>query len=205
MSETTPTPGDRLHDESTPAFAAFRTYLEMGPARSTAKVARECGKQKSLMDRWSKRHRWVDRVAAYEAQATRAVDVAHLDAIARRSERQAQIAQLHGEATALVAKAMVEKVQLEPDALKALDLDELVRLEAAMARAHNRVVVTERLALGISTDNPSAGDTPRTAAEEAARRLSDAELEAKLAGVDELAAARARRAARRREKKAAKG
>lgn len=193
---TTPGPTERQPKETAPAYQAFRTYLEQGPRRSTAAVARALGKSKTLIDRWSSRWRWVERVRAFDSQAGAVADRATLEAIAKRSKRQAEIAQLHGEVTAYVAGEVVRRTQDDPAWLRTLGADELLRVEAAMARAHNRVVITERLALGISTDNPSAADTPRTAAEEAARRLTDEELAAKLSGVDELAE-------QRRKKKAA--
>ena len=56
---------DQLPRESPKAFAAFRIYLDMGPQRSLSGVASRLGKSKTLMERWSKRHRWCDRVAAH--------------------------------------------------------------------------------------------------------------------------------------------
>lgn len=190
------TPAARRPDESAKAFDAFRLYLEMGPARSLAKVAQASGKHKTLMERWSKRHAWQARVAAFEAEATRAADDAHLDAIAKRSRRQAEVAQLHGEASLTVAREVLRRLA-DPDeaevALRKVPLDELLRISASMGRMHNRAVVTERLALGLTTDQ--AGEPmPRAHAEELARRMSDEELDASLTGVDELSEARQRRA-----------
>lgn len=199
---TKPGPAEQQPDESAPAFDAFRRYLEMGPQRSTAKVARACGKQKSLMDRWSSRWRWVQRVREFEAEATRTADSAHLDAIAARSKRQAEIAQLHGEATALVAREVVQRITKAPDVLGGLPLDELLRLESSMGRMHNRVVMSERLALGLTTDQPGE-PLPRSEAEEQARRLTDLELDQRLSGVDELAEKRAAKRKRRASSKKA--
>lgn len=194
---TEPGPTERQPKETAPAYEAFRCYLEQGTTRSTAAVARALGKSKTLTDRWCSRWSWVERVRAFDSQAGQVADQATLDVLAVRAKRQAEIAQLHGEVTALVAREVVRRTQSDPKWLEKLDSDELLRVEAAMARAHNRVVVTERLALGISTDNPAPADTSRTAAEEAAKRLSTDELAAKLAGFDELGA--------RRNKKRASG
>ncbi len=57
-------------DESPEAYAAFRAYRDLGSERSTAKVARKLGKSKQLMDRWSSRHGWVARAAAFDARVT---------------------------------------------------------------------------------------------------------------------------------------
>lgn len=39
----TPGPGERQHGESAKAFAAFRTYVDLGPRRSTALVGWSTG------------------------------------------------------------------------------------------------------------------------------------------------------------------
>lgn len=194
-----PGPAQQQPDETDKAFAAFRIYLEQGPKRSTAAVGRACGKHKSLMDRWSSRHRWVERVRAFEAQATALVDGAHLDAVAKRSRRQAEIAQLHGEASLTVAREVLRRLADPAKAtveLQGLKIGELLQLEATLGRMHGRAVVAERLALGLHTAQ-GAEPVPRSMAEDVARRMTDDELVAQLAGVDELAPLRERRASRR--------
>ena len=67
---------ERQQGESTPSFDAFTVYREMGKERSLAKVARYLGKSGALIDRWSSRDRWVERVLAYDAHMERiALDV----------------------------------------------------------------------------------------------------------------------------------
>jgi hypothetical protein len=53
-------------DESTPAFHAFATYRDLHEERSTAAVARELRKSKTLMDRWSSAHSWVERCRLWD-------------------------------------------------------------------------------------------------------------------------------------------
>ena len=53
--------------ESAKAFAAFKTYLELGPERSLAAVAEWHGKSKTMIERWSRRFDWPARVAAHAA------------------------------------------------------------------------------------------------------------------------------------------
>ncbi len=74
-------PWGMLADETTRAFAAFVIYRDMGSERSTAKVAQRLGVTKHMTDRWSTRHKWVERVALYEA---------HLDKV-RRDEAENEI------------------------------------------------------------------------------------------------------------------
>ena len=60
-------PFEQLPRESIKAFAAFKTYLDMGAQRSLAATGRKLGKSKTMMEKWSRQHQWVDRVQAYTA------------------------------------------------------------------------------------------------------------------------------------------
>ena len=53
--------------ESNKAFAAFKTYLELGAQRSLADVAEQHGKSKTMIERWSRRFDWPARVQAHAA------------------------------------------------------------------------------------------------------------------------------------------
>jgi multidrug efflux pump subunit AcrA (membrane-fusion protein) len=199
MTDTTkPTPTERQPKETAPAYAAFRCYLELGPDRSLAKAGRALGKSKNLMEGWSTKWNWVERVAAFESAAARAVDEAQLDERAKRARRQAQIAASHAEAGAMVAGEIGRRIQKARadglDPFKGMSLKTLFALEATLTRAHAQSVVTERLALGMTTDQP-AEQTPYEKAQEVARKLTEDELNARLAGLDELAVHRAKREA----------
>lgn len=56
---------ERQPSESQVAFEAFRLYRDGAPRRSIREVAAELGKRRQLLERWSTRHRWVDRVDAF--------------------------------------------------------------------------------------------------------------------------------------------
>lgn len=64
-------PWERQPDETDPAFEAFKRYRDMGATRSTAKVGRDLGKSKNVIDGWCKRHSWVVRVRGYDAHVDR--------------------------------------------------------------------------------------------------------------------------------------
>lgn len=70
--------------ESDPAYAAFSIYRDMGKNRTVAAVVRECGKNRSLIDRWHKGHNWAARCRAYdnsideEARKKAAVEAANI-------------------------------------------------------------------------------------------------------------------------------
>ena len=85
---------DRLPGESAPAYEAFKLYAEGGVDRSIQKVARRLSKCVPLLKRWSTRHRWVERAAAFDSR---------LAEIGRKAEEQ-KIAQQAG----LWARRMVE-------------------------------------------------------------------------------------------------
>lgn len=56
----------RQPGESSRAFAAYLAYKGQGAGRSYAKVARELGKSKTLIDRWGSKYRWMQRIFAFE-------------------------------------------------------------------------------------------------------------------------------------------
>jgi hypothetical protein len=74
-------PWDRLTGESSKAFANFCLYRDMGVSRSLRKAAVDgrCTAKLRQLERWSTRHKWVERAADYDA---------YLDRLARfESER----------------------------------------------------------------------------------------------------------------------
>jgi len=58
-------PFEQQPREGNKAFAAFKTYLELGPDRSLATAAERVGKSTTMMERWSRRFDWPARVRAY--------------------------------------------------------------------------------------------------------------------------------------------
>lgn len=75
---------DRQPGESEQAFTAFRTYLDLGPKRSLAKVGHQLGKSKALMERWSSQWKWVKRVEAYTNHLFRQADLEQQREVKRR-------------------------------------------------------------------------------------------------------------------------
>ncbi len=67
--------------ETSKAFAAFCAYRDMGPERSLVAVGRELGKSGTLLERWSDRHQWTTRAAAYDA---------HMDSVRRGGYEKAE-------------------------------------------------------------------------------------------------------------------
>ena len=62
---------EQLPRESAKAYAAFRTYLDLGPERSLAATGAKLGKSKVLMERWSRKFDWVGRVEVHASHLAR--------------------------------------------------------------------------------------------------------------------------------------
>ena len=58
---------ERQRRESSKAFAAFTTYLEMGTDRTHALVAEKLGVSRRMIHKWGKKYGWMDRIAARDA------------------------------------------------------------------------------------------------------------------------------------------
>lgn len=56
----------RRPEETDPAYAAFREYLDMGSDRALSKVAATLNKSMQLLAGWSSKHSWVERVRAFD-------------------------------------------------------------------------------------------------------------------------------------------
>jgi hypothetical protein len=64
---TTALPFEQQPKESAKAFAAFKTYLELGPQRSLVRVGEKLGKSRQMIERWSRKFDWPARVQAHGA------------------------------------------------------------------------------------------------------------------------------------------
>lgn len=80
--------------ESLKAFEAFALYRDQGSKRSTARVARELGKSKGLMDRWSSNWQWVRRVEEFEKNEERLYQAARHEQRRKMAERHAKTGEL---------------------------------------------------------------------------------------------------------------
>lgn len=87
-----PHPWTRREEETTPAYDAFRTYLNQGGSRSTANVAQELSKSKTQIDRWSGQHSWVERARAYDSYLMTAETDGHAEELARVRNRHMALA-----------------------------------------------------------------------------------------------------------------
>lgn len=66
-----PKPWEQMPGESGAAYAAFLTYRDLGAGRSFVGAARVAQRHESLLRRWAARHRWRERVWAWDVQQAR--------------------------------------------------------------------------------------------------------------------------------------
>ena len=124
---------ERHCNETAKAFEAFAVYRDLGLARSLALVAQKLGKSRALIDRWSARHGWVERAAAWDVEQDRTFRT-EVERARRNAARQ----------QAKLASAFLAKVLQRLDTIQATDLSptELIRWFEVAARV-------ERAALGM--------------------------------------------------------
>jgi DNA anti-recombination protein RmuC len=175
---------DRRANETGPAWEAFRTYLDQGSGRSHAEVVRRLGKSTALIERWSSRHDWVDRVAAYEAHEVRLKDEAAFSVITQRerARKMAEQAQLSQEALTQIDVAFLQRInemrRRNEDPFKDISTDALARLVALAARARRGPAIIERLSRNMSTENLAGADGQQLPGVDWVAGKSEAELEA---------------------------
>jgi hypothetical protein len=131
-------PWERQPGEAVKAFRAFVAYRD-DDDRSLVKVGRELGRSPQLIERWSKRWRWVERVASWADHLDAEKRRARVRAIEELEERHAQLAK---STLNLVVKELIRR-QSQP--LERMSVTE-------MARLFEVSVKVERLALGADTE-----------------------------------------------------
>jgi hypothetical protein len=106
---------ERQAGESEEAFDAFQRYRELPPGqRSVVKVGQLCGKNPSLISRWSSRHHWVGRVVAFDAWVDQQRVSAQVQALTEMWRRQVSMALL-GQQQALAWLQQVDPTRLRDE------------------------------------------------------------------------------------------
>jgi len=117
-------PWDRQDSDTPKSFAAFELYLAQEPkTRSLRHVAATCGKSETLIGRWSKAHKWPERVLAFDAH------VASEDA-RRLAEQRVKEREEMRERNRVIGRAAMAKVAkaLSRDEGKDIQIDTAVDL-----------------------------------------------------------------------------
>ncbi|MGW1286370.1 hypothetical protein ACWDBD_48750 [Streptomyces sp. NPDC001118] len=167
---------ERQDGESRQAFEAFAVYRDLGPARSVTKVARELGRSRTLLGRWSRQYAWVMRSVAYEREQDRLF-------LAEQTQGQAQreIARRHAKlAQAVQSKAVARLQPLDP---RELSPSELLRYIQVAAEIERRAVGEAPSAAVTAEAQEQGADVAALADEERRARMDQLrrELERRLA------------------------
>lgn len=117
-------PWERQPDETPRAYAAFRQYRDLGPTRTVEKLQDVA---RTSAERWSARHRWVDRANAWDVERWREDDAERLERIRSMDETHMRAARVMITAG---LRALAEQPKLSPhQAARLVDLG--TRLERA--------------------------------------------------------------------------
>lgn len=151
-------PWERRKDESTQAFEAFKTYLDMGEGRSLRRVEQALNKSHALIGRWSSRYEWMSRIREYENELRR-----QEYEVARKERKKMQQRQI--QTSVLLQKKAVEALsELDPKTLSAKDILAFISQGA-------------KLEAGLRTD--SVGEAARDSGNDGTKAtLADAIIEA---------------------------
>lgn len=129
-------PWERQPGESEKAYQAFVAYREQEPPRRIADVSDTLHKSIALINRWSQKHLWLQRVSHFDVNRERS----------RAAETKEQRREMN-ERHAKLAKAMSGKVAQRIQALRPEELS-----PGELGRWMQVISMVERLALGEATE-----------------------------------------------------
>jgi hypothetical protein len=108
-------PWERLATESAQAWRTFRLYRDAGAGkRNMPSLAQQLGKRMSLVERWSGQHGWPERVAAYDTEQERQLQLTAVREMQEAARRHAQNAAAAIAVLMLPIRAMIRAMQSEP-------------------------------------------------------------------------------------------
>ncbi|MFE0642112.1 hypothetical protein ACFW2Y_10965 [Streptomyces sp. NPDC058877] len=139
---------ERRPGESAAAWEAFACYRDLGLSRSIGKVAERLAKSRTLIERWSTAHRWVQRAEAWDREQDRLWR-------AERHQAAREVARRHARlASAAQSKIVAQLQQLDPARLSPSDVIRWLEV----------TIRIERQAYGMDlADAPSTSTGPQTA------------------------------------------
>src|SRR5215831_11422536 len=143
--------------ESSKAFAAFSLYLSLGPQRSLAAVGQKLGKSGTVIERWSSKFDWINRVQAHAAHMA-VVEREATEALARASavewgKRQQEVRQEEWEMHTEAIRAGREALKRFYEKGKGATLGDIARMLELASKLG-------RLATGLS-EKPEASEEGR--------------------------------------------
>ena len=173
---------ERREEESTPAWEAFLIYRDLGNERSIRGVARTCGKDPTLIARWSSRHEWVRRCFEYDTWLEREHREATRQAIIERGKQHAQVLDAMITSLAQPALALAKRIEQDGGLKIPEDADPatFLAMVAETAKVMPKLIEASRLVTGMSTSNVEVTGTAG-----APERKTDEEVDDFLLGIDD--------------------
>lgn len=120
-------PWEMQKTDTPKSWEAFVEYRDM-EKRSLAKVADKLGKSVKLIERWSQKHDWVNRVASWDEEKDRLVRIELTKDIGAMRKRHADIA------SAMLMKAARALARIPDDEIKATDITRMVDVATKLER-----------------------------------------------------------------------
>ena len=172
-------------DESAEAYHAFAHYRDMEPANRSLRIcAEELKRAVGTIGNYSGKYGWQQRVRSFDVENERIrLAVLRADGIVA-SRRHAEVAKTHIAGLGKLTEELIARIERNPDMLQDLSDKTLIQLATAGARATPRLIVAERLALGLSSENVGGHDGGPLGDQNSASGMTDAELDAFLLGAD---------------------
>lgn len=115
-------PFDRQSDESAPAYEAFVAYRDLGATRRIKDAAGVVSKNPSILEKWSRLYKWVERSRMWDTEVDRRKRLGELKAVEKMRQRQIEMSLLmqgvaNEELLKLAKRALAKKEDLviDPD------------------------------------------------------------------------------------------
>ena len=124
---SSPQPWEMQSTDTPKSWEAFVVYRDMDK-RSLAKVAAKLGKSIKLIERWSQKHNWVERVAAWDEEKDRLIRVELTKDIGAMRKRHADLA------AAMLVKAARAMQKIPDDEIKASDISRMIETATKLER-----------------------------------------------------------------------
>lgn len=120
-------PWEMQSTDTPKSWEAFVVYRDM-EKRSLAKVADKLGKSIKLIERWSQKHNWVERVAAWDEEKDRLIRIELTKDIGAMRKRHADLA------AAMLVKAARAMQKIPDDEIKASDISRMIETATKLER-----------------------------------------------------------------------
>lgn len=123
-----PKPWEMQETDTPKSWEAFQVYRDLGKTRSLKKVAEQLQKSETIIGRWSGKHNWQERIAAWEVEQDRLIRIELTKDIGAMRKRHADMA------SAMLLKAAVALKKIPDDEIKASDISRMVEVATKLER-----------------------------------------------------------------------